>query len=133
MTKNLTNLAYKTIQYNFHKLLKSFSTEKRPIPTINIHTDNTIKMQHKLFRMLTQTVQTVSTIRNAKTLSSEPYNTTSINITQSFSDTNKTYTNNQHPTIQQNLYKITKFIQNPNSHTTSSQENSSNNPLPPEC
>lgn len=113
MTKNLTNLAYKTIQYNFHKLLKSFSTEKRPIPTINIHTDNTIKMQHKLFRMLTQTVQTVSTIRNAKTLSSEPYNTTSINITQSFSDTNKTYTNNQHPTIQQNLYKIQTLIQHP--------------------
>lgn len=113
MTKNLTNLAYKTIQYNFHKLLKSFSTEKRPIPTINIHTDNTIKMQHKLYRMLTQTVQTVSTIRNAKTLSSEPYNTTSINITQSFSDTNKTYTNNQHPTIQQNLYKIQTLIQHP--------------------
>lgn len=113
MTKNLTNLAYKTIQYNFHKLLKSFSTEKRPIPTINIHTDNTIKMQHKLSRMLTQTVQTVSTIRNAKTLSSEPYNTTSINITQSFSDTNKTYTNNQHPTIQQNLYKIQTLIQHP--------------------
>lgn len=110
MTKNLTNLAYKTIQYNFHKLLKSFSTEKRPIPTINIHTDNTIKMQHKLYRMLTQTV---STIRNAKTLSSEPYNTTSINITQSFSDTNKTYTNNQHPTIQQNLYKIQTLIQHP--------------------